>query len=117
MATDGFCDCVEKCATAYAVWTGDLKGFDFDFVARGMLVGTLRHLVFVEIIFLHQPIGEAQCGFSLSLWRIGVIGSLKNRADFFSAAVGVFFPASFAFLSRYAFFADSLGESAALPRS
>ena len=87
MTADGFGDCVEKRAATNAVWAGDLKGFDFDFVARGMLVGTLRHLVFVEIIFFHQAVGEAQCGFSLSLWRIGVIGSLENRADLFSDAV------------------------------
>ena len=87
MATDSFGDGVEKCAATHSVRTSDLKGFDFDFVARGMLVGTLRHLVFVEIIFLHQAVGEAQCGFSLSLWRIGVIGPLKNRANFFSDAV------------------------------
>ena len=87
MATDRFCNCVEKCAAPYAVRAGDLKGFDFDFVACGMLVGTLRHLVLVEIIFFHQPIGEAQCGFGLSLRCVGVIGSLKNRADFVSDAV------------------------------
>ena len=86
MATDSFADCVEKCAAPYSVWAGDLKGFDFDFIARGMLVGTLRHLLFVEIIFFHQSVGEAQRGFSLCLWRIGVIGSLKNRADLFSDA-------------------------------
>ena len=87
MATDGFGDCVEKCATAYAVRATDLKCFNFDFVVCGVLVGACRHLVFVEIIFFHQSVGEAQCGFGLSLWRIGVIGSLKNRADLFSDAV------------------------------
>ena len=78
MTADGFGDCVEKRAAANAVWAGDLKCFDLDFVTRGALVGAFCHLVFVEIIFFHQPVGEAQCGFSLSLWRIGVIGPLKN---------------------------------------
>lgn len=87
MATDSFADCVKKCAAPYSVRTGNLKGFDFDIVARGVLVGAFRHLVFVEIIFFHQPIGEAQRGFGLSLRRIGVIGPLKNRADLFSDAV------------------------------
>ncbi len=87
MATDCFGDCVKERAAPYSVWTGDLEGFDFDFVARGMLVGAFRHLIFVEIIFFHQPIGEAQCGFGLSLRSIRVIGPLKNRADLFSDAV------------------------------
>jgi hypothetical protein len=78
MATDSFGDCVKKRAATNAVWAGDLEGFDFDFVTGGVLVCSFRHLVFVKIIFFHQPIGEAECGFSLSLWRIGVIGSLKN---------------------------------------
>ena len=78
MATDSFADCVEKCAAPYSVCTGDLKGFDFDFIARGMLAGAFRHLVFVKIVFFHQPIGETQCGFSFCLRRIGVIGPLKN---------------------------------------
>ena len=87
MTTDSFGDCVEKSAATHAVWAGDLEGFDLDFVTRGALVGAFCHLVFVEIIFFHQSVGEAQCGFSLCLWRIGVVCSLKNRANFLSDAV------------------------------
>ena len=87
MATDCFGDCVEKRAAAHTVWTGDLKSFNLDFVTRSMLVGALCDLVFVKIIFLHQPVGEAQRCFCLSLWRVGVIGSLENQASFVSDAV------------------------------
>ena len=87
MATDSFGDCVEKRAATNAVWAGDLEGFDFDFVTGGVLVGTFCDFVFVEIVFFHQPIGEAQRCFSLCLWRIGVVCSLKNRANFLSDAV------------------------------
>ncbi len=87
MATDCLGDCVEKSAAAHSVWARDLEGFDFDFIARCMFAGTLGDLVFVEFIFLHQPIGEAQGRFCLGLWRVRVIGSLKNRPNFFSDAV------------------------------
>ncbi len=87
MAADCFGDRVEKSAATHSIWACDFKGFDFDFVARGLSIGAFRHLIFVEIIFLHQPIGEAQCCFGLSLRRIGVIRSFKNRAHLFSDAV------------------------------
>ena len=87
MATDCFGDRVKKRAAAHTVWASDLESFDFDFIARSVSAGVFRHLVFVEIVFFHQPIGEAQSGFGLSLRRIRVISPLKNRTNFVSNVV------------------------------
>ncbi len=78
MATECFGNCVEKRAAPNTIRTGDLKGLDFDFVTHRMFAGAFSDLVFVQIIFLHQPIGEAQRSFCLGLWCVGVIGSLQN---------------------------------------
>ena len=87
MATQRIGDCVKQRSATHPVWANDFKSLNFDFVTRSMLVGTLCDLIFVEIIFLHQPVGEAQCGFGFSLRRVGVIGTLKNRAHLVSNAV------------------------------
>ena len=85
--TQSLSDCVKKRAAAHTVWAGDLKVLNFDFIARSMSAVVFRHLVFVEIVFFHQPIGEAQSGFGLSLRRIRVISPLKNRTNFVSNVV------------------------------
>ena len=87
MATECFGDCVKKRAATHSVWPCDLKAFDLDFVTRGVLVRNFGDLEFVQIVFLHQPIGEAQRSFCLGLWCVGVIGSLKNQTNFVSDAV------------------------------